>query len=132
MRKFAIAASSIIWLAGCAPAVNNIWVRTDGQPVRNNAALEQQYAIDAEICKGEAQKANLSAGTNYYRGLVAAVAEDVRRDNVMVDVAKGCMASRGYLNVPETQAVQMRQDLAATQKERQRAATAGQANGTSR
>lgn len=108
----------LLLLTSCASTQKNIWVRTDGQPMVQNAALEQQYLIDAEICKGEAQRANLSAGTNYYSGLVANIAEDMRRNNVIVDVAKGCMAGRGYMFVPEAQAAEMSRAFAATRRER--------------
>jgi len=107
-------------VGACATGPRNIAVRTDGQAMRGNAALEQQYAIDAEICKGDAQKANLSAGTNYYGGLVANISEDIRRGHVITDVAKGCMAGRGYLSVPETEAAETAARLAATKKERQK------------
>jgi hypothetical protein len=102
-------------LSGCATPVPMLLVRTDGQHITGNAALTQQMELDKTICRGEAEKAGLSAGTNYYGG-VAAIGEEIRRDRSTNTVAEGCLAQRGYAWVPASQAVQISEAYAATQE----------------
>lgn len=109
-------------LAGCAAGPKTVLVRTDGQRITDNLALRQQVAIDSDICRGEANKANLSAGGNYFGGLAASIAENMRRNDASAAVAKGCMAARGYVAVPETIAAETSDHFAATRKDRQLAA----------
>jgi hypothetical protein len=114
-RVFAILLITVN-LAACNPNAGKIWMRTDGRSVSSTPELAKQYELDAAICKGEMQKAGLSAGTNYYNGLVPAIAEEQRRGGAMSDVARGCMAQRGYLHVEAEKAQEIASGLAAQQK----------------
>lgn len=115
---------SSVLLAGCAaPPPPKVWVRTDGQSTKENPALMQQFELDKTICLGEAQKANLSAGTNYYGGF-AGVAEQMRRNEATVSVAQGCMAQRGYALVEQDRALEVSASFAATEAQRKKAAAA--------
>lgn len=124
MRGFVVLLGALA-MSACASAPK-VWTRLDGQMITGNPALEQQATVDREICLGEAQKANLSAGTNYVPGLIPQMAENTRRDGAIADVGKGCMATRGYLQVQLDQAEQTRQRLASTYEARASVASGSQ------
>jgi len=94
-------------LSACgATGQTSTWVRTDGRDIKSSAELQRQREIDAQICLGEAQKAELSAGpSNVY---------DPVRERAVIDVAKGCMAARGYINVPIEQEEEARRKFASS------------------
>lgn len=122
MRK-TIAAVLAIGLVGCAsPPPPKVWVRTDGKIMTGNPALEQQAALDKTMCNGEAQKASLSAGTNYYGSLLVHSVEENRRDQAAGGVFEGCMASKGYVATTADNAQALSDSLAATARERQKLA----------
>ena len=62
-----------------------VFRRVDGQRMAGNPALTQQQEVDMAICNGEMAKADI-------RGAYA-------RDGYKT-VFLGCMAQRGYLEVP--------------------------------
>lgn len=99
----ALGAAVMLCVVSCAPQVKQIFIRSDGQSVHTNPALMQQGEIDRAICQGEAQKANMS-GTNFCRGLADCAVAGAVRNEQMQQVGAGCMASRGYILVPEDQA----------------------------
>lgn len=69
---------------GAAPEpVQGIWIRADGQSGRNNPALASQFEADRSICK---------------------------QGN---DVNRTCMAQRGYVLVPASQAEEKAAELRA-------------------
>ena len=112
---------TVLGLSSCAsPPPPKILIRTDGQHVTGNAALEQQVIIDKTVCGGDAQKADLSAGTNYYGGIIAHSIENNRRTQEAIGVFEGCMASKGYVMAPADQAQAMSDSFAATARERQK------------
>ena len=81
-----------------------VWVRIDGQSVRDNPTLEQQFVLDGTICKGETQKSAVGMAPIYYRGIAGAINAGIiesQRQDALVDVAKGCMAEKGYIYVTE-------------------------------
>jgi hypothetical protein len=99
----------VIALAGCQTTAANrdgpVLMRTDGRSVGSSAALTAQFKQDATICKGEADKASLSAPPVYYslslaNNLAADQALHNQRQKV-VSVYVGCMAARGYIKAPE-------------------------------
>lgn len=92
-----------ITLVACQQTVKNLWVRTDGQTVKDNPALASQFEVDKVVCEGEMSKANLS-GTQFCRGIIDCASQSVARSEAVMVVAKGCMAQRGYILVPETEA----------------------------
>lgn len=104
-------------LASCVtqPSVPNVWVRTDGQTIRESAALVQQYEVDRTVCEGEMQKANLS-GTQFCRGVGDCMVSSIERNSSLAIVAKGCMAQKGYVLMPEDQAEAYKETARATAK----------------
>ena len=82
----------ILAFAGCAAQPKMLWIRTDGQPMRGNPVLFEQYRIDITICDGEGSKADLSAG-----------ADNPRRFREVPVIFEGCMAQRGYIRVLESE-----------------------------
>jgi hypothetical protein len=110
MRPVSIAAVGAVALAlaGCQTAAQQepkmVWVRIDGQSVRDNPTLEQQFVLDGTICKGETQKSAVGMAPIYYRGIAGAINASIiesQRQDALVDVAKGCMAEKGYIYVTE-------------------------------
>ncbi len=89
-------------LAGCATQQEMVWVRTDGQSGKANPVLTQQFRVDQTICQGDLQKANMSATPIYSPGLIGAIGDDITRGQQDRDVARGCMAQRGYVQVPKS------------------------------
>lgn len=106
-------------LAGCQTMqpVEMIWLRTDGQSQRQNPALAQQFEIDKTVCIGELQKAGLAAPPVYTTSYLDAALVAAARRGQGDDIVKGCMANRGYLLVPaseaEARAAELRQATAA-------------------
>lgn len=83
---------SALWmlsLVGCAAAPPSKWVRLDGNP-----ATDQQFEIDSTICRGEMQKARLTAQPT--DSVVAAY----QRGKAEREVFAGCMAGHGYVLRP--------------------------------
>lgn len=122
-----IVPAALLLLTGCqttkAPPEAQLWVRTDGQKAANNPALQQQGEVDRQICVGEAQKAAVGQSPIYYQGLGGAIAAsqiEADRKVGLEDIMKGCMASRGYILVPESQAEARRQMFEASAKSRPR------------
>lgn len=127
MRVFAIAALCVA-LGGCAAAPKMVWLRVDGQTVRENPVLQTQAEIDGTSCLGERNKAALSGVTVASGGLAGAMAA-ADRSNAADTVARGCMAEKGYLLVREDEAEAKRAELArvAELKKQQEAASAAPA-----
>ena len=84
---------SALNLAGCAKEMT--YVRLDGQRASTDPVLSQQFQVDAAICQGEMQKANVSGVTFSGGGLAGAMAA-AERSKAVGQVAQGCMAQRGY------------------------------------
>jgi hypothetical protein len=116
-----------IVLAGCAtvaPEVEMTWLRTDGQSAAKNPALSQQFEIDKSICQGKTQQAAVGMVPVYYQGLAGAIqAAEIsgQRQNALKDVAKGCMAEHGYVQVPADEAAERAAEFAKTAAEREKA-----------
>lgn len=96
-------------MAGCQTAQQEefLWVRTDGQVVTGNPALQARGELDRTICFGEVQKAAAGAPVVYYRGLAGAITAAAitnSQQRAYVDIMKGCMAERGYVLVPRSEA----------------------------
>ena len=96
-------------LSSCAsvPQDRLVFIRTDGQPIRGNAALAQQAEIDATVCTGQTQQSALGAPIVYEPNNVAGVLDGAivsgQRQGALGDVARGCMAQKGYLQVRESE-----------------------------
>jgi hypothetical protein len=77
-----------------------VFVRADGQSIRGNPRLEQQAELDKAVCIGETQKAAVGMPPIYYQGLAGAINAGIiegQRQNALMDVAIGCLASKGYI-----------------------------------
>jgi hypothetical protein len=111
MRKLIVAALCAA-LSGCAAAPKMLWVRADGQRANGNPALITQFELDSTSCLSERNKAALS-GVTVSGGGLAGVAAQIDRSNAADTVARGCMAEKGYLQVPEDQAAAKQAELAA-------------------
>lgn len=98
-------------LAGCQTALqkeiqDNRFSRADGRSIRSSHSLLTQAQLDLEYCKGEANKAALSAAPIYARGVVGMIAAEQvnqQRQEAVFDVMKGCMAGKGYVWGPKTE-----------------------------
>ncbi|MCA6109613.1 hypothetical protein [Bradyrhizobium cenepequi] len=99
-------------LGGCAAQPKMLWLRADGQRAAGNPALVTQFELDSTACLGERNKAALS-GVTVSGGGLAGVAAQIDRSNAADTVARGCMAEKGYLQVPEDQATAKQAELAA-------------------
>ena len=81
----------------------SIWVRTDGQKMSENAALNAAFDVDSTVCTGEVQKAAVGAPVIYYQGLAGAISASMisdQRTAGYIAIMKGCMAQKGYVLVP--------------------------------
>jgi hypothetical protein len=108
-------------MAGCqsTPQDPEVWVRLDGQRITGSPILEQQSEVDKAICAGQTQQAAVGMAPVYYSGLagaISAAAISNQRSAALTDVAKGCMAQRGYMRVPLSQAEEARARFAANAK----------------
>jgi hypothetical protein len=86
---------------------DHLWVRTDGRPMSEDAVLKAQGELDLTICVGEVQKSAVGAPIIYYQGLAGAISAAMiadQRQAAMIDILRGCMAGRGYVLVPRSQA----------------------------
>ncbi|SIO66925.1 hypothetical protein SAMN05443247_11539 [Bradyrhizobium erythrophlei] len=112
-------------LGGCAAAPKMLWLRADGQHIRDNPVYAQQFEMDGTVCLGERSKANLS-GVTFTGGGLSGVAAAQNRAAAADSVQRGCMAEKGYLLVPEEQGEAKLAELAAIaeQKRKQEAAAA--------
>lgn len=125
--RFQIAACLIaVLLAGCATAPPPmLWIRADGQRGAGNPVLEQEFDMAKTVCLGERQKAALSGVTvssSTLGGVIAAQQRGAAADQV----GQGCMAEKGYVQVPADQAEERLDQYArvATLKKQQEAAAA--------
>ena len=127
VRKWGIVALCVT-LGGCASAPKMLWLRADGQSVREDPVLKTQFELDGTSCLGERNKANLS-GVTFTGGGVAGIVASQNRSDAADTVQRGCMAEKGYLLIPEEQAEAKRAELAAAaaEKRRQEAAAAAAA-----
>jgi hypothetical protein len=88
--------------------------------------LAQQFDVDRTVCLGERQRAALSGVTIASGGLAAAMAAQ-DRGNSADAVARGCMADKGYLMVPEDQAEAKRAEMAVVAEEKRKKESAAAA-----
>jgi hypothetical protein len=119
MRTFALAVT-LATLTGCATQ-KYVYVRADGQRLFDDPVLQQQFKMDATVCEGDTNKAGLS-GVAVYGGGLAGAAATIDRANAVGRVAVGCMAEKGYVQVPEEQAGAERARLAEIEAEKKRRA----------
>lgn len=113
MRRFlglcVVMAGATALLQGCQTTSMDgmIWVRTDGQIGSQNPALQREFEIHRTVCVGETQKSAVGAPVIYYQGLVGAIDAAMYQNAqaaALLDIMKGCMASKGYVLVPQSEA----------------------------
>lgn len=106
MRTAGMAVAALV-LAGCAttPPVEMMWVRTDGERMTGNPALEAQFEVDGAVCRGRMASSQAGMPVVYHNGSLAgafdAAATQATQRAALEDVGRGCMAERGYLYVPK-------------------------------
>lgn len=89
------AIATVAVLAACQTTAPRMkYVRIDGQSLEGVSALTAQADTDWAICLGEVAKA--SAGMSAPRSIGQGREQDALRDTILV----GCMAQRGYRQVP--------------------------------
>jgi len=127
MRVLGIVAVSIA-LAGCASEPKTLWLRTDGQRATDNPVFKTQFELDGTACLEERKNAHQSSMTLASGGL-ASIAAAIDRSSATDTVQQGCMAEKGYLLVPEDQALAKQAELtaAAAEAEQKRQQEAAQA-----
>jgi hypothetical protein len=103
-------------LSACA---QTIYLRADGQSIRGDPVMQQQFEMDRTVCQGEMNKADLSGVTFTGGGLAGAFAAAGRAQEAG-QVGQGCMAAKGYVLVREDQAAAKQQELAAIAAEKAR------------
>jgi len=79
-------AAAPIFLTACAHTPQ-LWTRADGKDITQNQLMADQAA-----CRGDTERANLSAGDNAQIG-----SRMFGYSGSLETVYEGCMASRGYL-----------------------------------
>ncbi len=114
--KFSSILAGALILSGCAAQPQMTWVRTDGARGSQDPALTQQFEIDKIICQGEAQKSQLSGVNVMYGGNIGLMA--MQRQMSVNSVGSGCMAQKGYIQVPVDQAEETRLAFEQTAKSR--------------
>jgi hypothetical protein len=75
-----------------------LWLRADGQHIRDNAVYAQQFEMDGTVCLGERSKANLS-GVTFAGGGLSGIAAAQNRSVAADSVQRGCMAEKGSVSV---------------------------------
>jgi hypothetical protein len=118
-------------LGGCATAPPMLWLRADGQHIRDNPVYAQQFEMDGTICLGERNKANLS-GVTFTGGGLSGIAAAQNRSVAADSVQRGCMAEKGYLLVPEDQGEAKLAELAAVAEEKRKQEAAASAPASSK
>jgi hypothetical protein len=104
MKAGFLAFLAVISVVGCAREQPEMsWVRTDGRSMQAEKALRPELDIALTICDGEAAKASLS-GVTISGGGLAGVAASMDRYAASDTVHRGCMASRGFVLVPRSEA----------------------------
>lgn len=101
-RQFWMVAALAACVGACTPQPpppEMTWIRGDGQSVRDNPSLQTEFDLAKTSCLGEVQKANLS-GTQLCRGALDCAIQSQQRTQAMDAVGKGCMAEKGYLLIP--------------------------------
>lgn len=113
--KFRIAfIASVVALGGCqtVPDEQYIFVRVDGKRLADDPSYGPKFELDRTICIGEVQRSAVGAPIIYYQGLAGAITASMiqnQQQAALVDVLKGCMAGKGYVLVPQSQALAVHQ-----------------------
>jgi hypothetical protein len=106
MRRALFALSAGLLLAGCqttASSENLLWLRTDGQRMSGNAALQARAHADLAYCQTQVLATGPS-GIDLNAGAISSRAASDPGNAAAISAARACMGSRGYALVPESQA----------------------------
>lgn len=102
-------AAALVVLSGCqtTPQDEYIWVRTDGHRMGDDPSYGQRFELDRTVCFGEVQRSAAGAPVIYYQGLSGAITASMiqgQQQSAYLDIMKGCMAGKGYVFTPKSQA----------------------------
>jgi len=109
MKAGLFAAALAAALAGCqtTPDEKFVFVRVDGKRLAENPSYGTKFELDRSVCVGDVQKSAVGAPPIYYQGLSGAISASIianRQQSALLDIFRGCMVSKGYAMVPESQA----------------------------
>lgn len=109
MRKNLFALFGALVLTACQTTSDEqyVFVRVDGKRLADDPSYSARFDIDKTICIGEVQRSAVGAPIIYYQGLAGAITASMvqnQQQAALVDVLKGCMAGKGYVLVPQSQA----------------------------
>jgi hypothetical protein len=79
------------------------FTRGDGRLISADEKLRKQFLMDWAICKADTDKVALTVPPVYWRGIGGMISASVVQQKqvaALVDIAKGCMAQRGYVYGP--------------------------------
>jgi hypothetical protein len=93
---------------------DTVWIRTDGQRINGNMALEQQARIDIQVCEGRTSQAAAMApaAVNGF--------DSYNRSYSLARAANGCMYEKGYALVQRDKKEEQIEAFAVTNAERQK------------
>lgn len=109
--KFKIAMlAAVLAVAGCqtVPDEELIFVRVDGKRSGDNPSYASKFELDRTMCIGEVQRSAVGAPIIYYQGLAGAISASMLQNQqqaALIDILRGCMAGKGYMMVPQSQAM---------------------------
>jgi hypothetical protein len=86
-RTIVVLCALTVGAMGCTTSLPQGWTRVDGRP-----ANATQLEVDKTVCRGEMDKANLSAGRR-----AVEYPEVFGYSEGMMSVYNGCMAQHGYM-----------------------------------
>jgi hypothetical protein len=113
LRTLSLAAALLLAL-GCA--MNQVWVRKDGQNIRNSEKLTQRFLRDNGACEAKAARGMegpqrevvLGGNTEYgpYGGVVREDQEEAQRKREMERAGRfrACMDDKGYEQISSKEA----------------------------
>jgi hypothetical protein len=93
-------------LAGCqtaAPPEQLLWLRTDGQRMSGDPALESRARADLAFCQRQAEAAGVG-NVDITQGAISSAAASNPAYAASISAARACMGARGYALVPQSQA----------------------------
>ena len=104
--KMGFLATFVVSLTACQTVSEPyVWVRSDGKRMSGNIELLKRGQLDLAICNGEAGKSNAAMPVVVGQPNTYAMAiTSGQRNTALSSIVVGCMAQKGYLYLPQSQA----------------------------